>query len=145
MTNLQTAARTPAALNLAAWRDPVVEALGHRPGSPYVELVWLGVLGPSTTLCWARLARIAAVEETSTVDVVDLATSLGLGEGLGRNAPVSRALGRMVAFGAARRDGDTLAVRLALGDVSERQAARLSASARRAHAGLAHVHRGRAR
>ena len=28
---------TPARLNIVAWPDPVVEARGHNPGTPYVE------------------------------------------------------------------------------------------------------------
>jgi hypothetical protein len=67
------------------------------------------------------------------VDTTDLAVSLGLGESLARNAPISRTLGRMVAFGAAQRSGDTLAVRRALPDVPERMLGRLSYSARLAH------------
>src|SRR5215470_15811471 len=30
------------------WTDPVVDAVGHDPRSPYVEHFWLGILGPST-------------------------------------------------------------------------------------------------
>lgn len=124
---------TPDRLTIVAWPDPRTEARGHRPGSPYVEAVWLGILGPSTTLCWQRLARLATARESTAIDSVDLAVSLGLGESLGRNAPISRTLGRMVAFGAARRSGETLAVRRALPDVPERMSGRLSYTARLAH------------
>jgi hypothetical protein len=65
--------------------------------------------------------------------VTDLSVSLGLGENLGRNAIVSRTLARLVAFDAERRQGDTLAVRLALPDLPERRLPRLSRSARLAH------------
>ena len=124
---------TPVRLDIIAWADPVSEARGHKPGSPYVEAVWLGVLGPSTTLCWQRLARLAAARPATAIDTVDLAVSLGLGESLGRNAPISRTLGRLVAFGAAQRDGDVLAVRRALPDVPDRMTSRLSYTARLAH------------
>jgi hypothetical protein len=124
---------TPARITVIAWPDPVIEAHGHRPGSAYIEAVWLGRLGPSTTLAWQRMARIASAHRETVIDSVDLATSLGLGQGLGRNAPISRTLARMVAFGVAVRSGDTLAVRLALPDLPAHQAARLSASARIAH------------
>ena len=124
---------TPGRLTVVAWADPLTEVRGHKPGSPYVEAVWLGVLGPSTTLCWQRLSRLATALPASAVDAADLAVSLGLGESLGRNAPISRTLGRMVAFGAAERDGDTLAVRRALPDVPARMTARLSRTARLAH------------
>lgn len=129
----QQGIETPERLTVIAWRDPAVEARGHRPGSPYVELVWLGTLGPSTTLCWERLSRLAATGPGTQIDTVDLSRNLGLGDGLGRNAPVSRTLARMVAFGAAARTGDTLAVRLALADVPDRQLPRLSRSAQLAH------------
>jgi hypothetical protein len=131
---------TPARLNLIVWSDPVIEALGHRPGSPYIEAVWLGVLGPSTTWGWMRLARLAALRPASVVDVIDLSVSLGLGESLGRNASISRTLSRMAAFDAAHLVGDTIAVRLALPDIPERRLPRLSYSAR-----LAHERFGRAR
>ncbi len=124
---------TPPRLTVTAWTDPAVEACGHRPGSPYIEAVWLGILGPSTTWAWQRLARLAAVRPATVIDTADLAVSLGLGEGLAQNAPISRTLCRMVAFHAAERHGTTLAVRLALGDVSGRQLDRLARSARSAH------------
>ncbi|HLN06487.1 MAG TPA: hypothetical protein VK217_09425 [Acidimicrobiales bacterium] len=135
---LQTPTETPPVLMLVPFPDPVVERFGHRPGSPYVELVWLGILGPSTTFAWQRLARQAAAVSSSTLDVADLSVSLGLGEGLGRNAMVSRTLARLVAFDAARRQDDTLAVRLALPDLTERRLSRLSRSARLAHERFAH-------
>jgi hypothetical protein len=129
----QYLAPLPERLNLVPWRDPVVEAVGHGPDSPYVEAVWLGVLGPSTTLAWRRLARLAAARPEALVGTVDLAQSLGLGQGLDKNAPISRAVARMVAFGAADRTGATLAVRTALPDVPLQQRRRLSMSAQLAH------------
>lgn len=134
LSRSQSPTDTPAKLLLVGYPDPLVERLGHRPGSPYVELVWLGVLGPSTTLAWQRLARQVTIAGPGMVDVADLSLSLGLGDNLGRNATVSRTLARLTAFGAGRRCGDTLAVRLALPDVPQRSLARLSASALAAHA-----------
>lgn len=133
MTGPQANRATPPRLTVAAWPDPVIEAHGHRPGSPYVEAVWLGVLGPSATWAWQRLARLATVRAGVTIDSVDLATSLGLGDGLGANAVISRTLGRLVAFGVAQRSEEVIAVRTALPDLPARRAARLSASARLAH------------
>jgi hypothetical protein len=134
----QSPTETPPTLTLVRFPDPVVERLGHRPGSPYVEFVWLGVLGPSTTFAWQRLARQATAISSSNLDVADLSLSLGLGESLGRNAMVARTLARLVAFDAARRQGDTLAVRLALPDLPARRLDRLSHSARFAHERFAH-------
>lgn len=130
---VQVNLETPGRLNIVAWPDPLIEANGHKPGSAYVEAVWLGVLGPSTTLCWQRLSRLATARPATSIDTVDLAVSLGLSPHLGRNAPISRTLARMAAFGAAQRDGDTLAVRRALPDVPDRLAGRLSHTARLAH------------
>ena len=58
----QAPTETPPTLTLVRFSDPAVERFGHRPGSPYVEFVWLGILGPSTTFAWQRLARLAAVD-----------------------------------------------------------------------------------
>ncbi len=132
---------TPARMQLTALRDPLVETHGHRPGSTYLEHVYLGILGPSATWLWQRTARIATTRPSSTIDMVDLAASLGLGQGLGPNAAISRTLARLAWFDAARRAGDTLAVRLALPDVPVRRQARLSASARLAHQVLAAANR----
>ena len=134
----QVPTETPPSLTLVAFPDPVVERFGHRPGSPYVEFVWLGILGPSTTFAWQRLARQAAAMPSTKIDITDLSVSLGLGESLARNAVVSRTLARLVSFDAARRQGDTLAVRLALPDLPERRLTRLSYSARLAHERFAH-------
>ncbi len=134
----QAPTETPPTLTLVRFPDPVVERFGHRPGSPYVEFVWLGILGPSTTFAWQRLARQAAAIPSTKIDITDLSVSLGLGESLARNATMSRTLARLVAFDGARRQGDTLAVRLALPDVPERRLTRLSYSARLAHERFAH-------
>jgi hypothetical protein len=139
----QLALDTPPTLTVVPWPDPAVEARGHRPGSPYVEAVWLGVLGPSTTLCWQRLSRLATARPATAINTTDLAISIGLGEGLGKNAAISRTLGRMVAFGVALRSGDTLAVRRALPDVPERMTRRLSYTARLTHQHWAHTATGR--
>jgi hypothetical protein len=58
---------------------------------------------------------------------------LGLGKGLGRSAPISRTIGRLVAYDAIDRDGTTLAGHLALPDLPERVTRNLSYSARLAH------------
>ena len=123
----------PANLTVVAWPDPIIEPRGHKPGSPYVEAVWLGILGPATVLCWSRLSRIAEARPGTVVDTSDLAVSLGLSSALGRNAPMTRTLNRMVMFGAAETHGDTIAVRRALPDVPQRMVRRLSYTARLAH------------
>ena len=129
----QVALPTPERIVVVEWPGTGVPG-AHRPGTPYVHAVWLGVLGPSATLAWERLARQAAAAPGSEVGCADLARSFGLGDSLGHNAPLSRSLARLVAFGAASRPSQgSLAVRLGLPDVSARQLARLSRSANIAH------------
>lgn len=82
---------TPEHLRVVAYRDPRVEARGHRPGSPYIEAVYVGVLGPSATWLWQRLARTATLSPTTELDTLELAADLGLGQGLAANAPPPRA------------------------------------------------------
>ena len=128
-------AALPTTLTVTAWDDPLVEAHGFGPRSPYVEGVWGGVLGPSATLCYRRLGSlVAATGDAITVDVVDLAVSLGLGEGTGRNAMITKTLARLVAFDVARwlPDG-RYAVRRALAALPERRVRTLSASAQSFH------------
>ena len=137
--NRQVNLPTPAFMVVTALDDRVTDSLGHRPGSPYVEEVWLGVLGPTTTWAWLRLARVAEQSPGSALDMADLARSLGLSTGTGANAPISRTLGRLVVFGAAQRAGDTLVVRRALPDVPQRLLVTQAASARPAHERLAHT------
>jgi hypothetical protein len=130
----QESIETPPALTVMAWRDALVESRGHRSGSAYIETVWAGVLGPTATLLWSRLARLAAVRPAARIDRVDLARSLGLGDRLGPHGPLSRSLSRMVAFGAAiRSSAEVLMIRLALPDVPAHQLGRLSVSGRIAH------------
>ncbi len=75
---------TPGTLTVIAYRDDVIEQLGYGPGHQHIECVWLAILGLSVTWAWQRLARLAAAKagQPITVDAVDLAVSLGLGEGL---------------------------------------------------------------
>jgi hypothetical protein len=124
-------------MTVIALADPVVEGRGHRPGSAYIEHVWLSALGPASTWMWTRLARLAAARPSTLIDMPDLAASLGLGTELGPNSTISRTVVRVVWFDAARRAGDTLVVRTALADLPARRVARLPASARLAHQHLA--------
>ena len=66
-------------------------------------------------------------------DLVDLALGLGLGEGIGRNSIMARALRRLVQFGAAQWRGDALAVRRALAPLTAGQLGRLGYTARAMH------------
>jgi hypothetical protein len=114
--------------------DPLVEAHGFGPRSLYVEACWLPVLGPTATWLYRRLGTwVETSPEGVEIDLVDLAVSLGLGEGLGRHSLLAKGLGRLSRFDAARWQNDKLAVRRALAPLPERQTHRLSASAYQLH------------
>jgi hypothetical protein len=136
----QTNLPTPERMLVVALPDPRIEARGHRPGSPYIEHVWLSSLGPASTWLWTRLARVAASRPSTVIDMADLAASIGLGTELGAKSTISRTIARVVWFDVARRAGNTLAVRTALPDLPARRLARLPASARMAHRHLAKSH-----
>lgn len=68
------------------------------------------------------------------MDLRELSRSFGLGESLGKNAPLARSLRRMVQFGCARKVGEeTYVVRRALPYLSRGHLARLPQSVRDAH------------
>ena len=124
----------PPILEVIPWLDPIAEEAGFAPRSDYVEVCWGPVLGPSALFAYRRLGSWAIAEpEGLTVDTIDLATSLGLGEGLAKNGLFPRAVGRLVLFQAAKWWGDSLAVRRALPPVPEHMAGHLSWSALQAH------------
>ncbi len=137
----QASPPTPERMQVIALHNPAVEAKGHRPGSPYIEHVYVSYLGPSATWLWQRLARVATASSSTVVDMADLAASLGLGTNLGPNSAMSRTVNRLVLFDGARRAGNTLAVRLALPDMSANRLTRLPASVRIAHQHLGGSHR----
>jgi hypothetical protein len=125
----------PERLQVRPWPDPWREANGFAAHSAYVELVWSGRLGPTATLLYRRLGGLArACPEGASVDVVDLGAGLGVGRGEGRWSPLARSVGRLVLFGAARWEGDTLEVRRALPPVPAASLARLGPTAQRIHA-----------
>lgn len=124
---------TPATLVVAPLVDPVVESRGFRPTSRYVEVCWLPLLGPTSTWLYRRLAQAVEDADEATFDATDLAASLGLGRGLGRQAPLSRSLRRLVGAGAARCSGRRLLIRRALAPLTATQASQLTPSARRFH------------
>ncbi len=128
----------PLHLIVRPWDDPVVEACGHPIDGRYVELFWLGILGPTATWLLRRLA--AGLEEYPQgyeLDLVQTAASLGLTLVPGRHGPFSRALERCVRFGMAYRgrEGgyDALAVRRKAPPLAARQVERLPSTLRIAH------------
>jgi hypothetical protein len=109
------------------WTDPVADPHGVHPCSRYVELYWLGVIGPSTTWLLRRLSYgLEMHPDGFDLHLADTARSLGLGERMGKNSPFRRALQRLCTFELARPHGPGgLAVRLHIPPLPLRHLSRL--------------------
>lgn len=123
-------------LTVRPWPDPVIDEVGHRVHSAYVERFWLGLLGPSSTWLLRRLvARLDESPEGYELDLALTATELGLGARSGRHSPFIRSIERCCRFGVAHRvDDATLRVRRKLPPLTRIQVARLPAALQAAHA-----------
>lgn len=132
----------PAVLRVVPWPDPVIDRLGFPPHSPYSELVWLPTLGPASTLAYRRLAGLLQQHpEGFDLDVADFARAMGLGTGVGRDAPVSRTLRRLALFElAVFHDDSTYAVRRRIPPAPGRHLRRLSPQLQRIHIALTAGH-----
>ena len=122
-------------LPVRPWPDDVIDTLGHDPRSTYVELFWLGILGPSTTWLLRRMAT--SLDESPDgfdLDLPGTAAALGLGSKGGRHSPFMRALARCCQFdlAMARPDG-ALAVRRKVPPLNRRQVLRLPPDLAAAH------------
>src|SRR3954453_7514466 len=124
-------------MTVVPWPDPVIDAVGHHPCSPYVENFWLGVLGPSTTFL---LRHVVTSLEACGDDGFDLplavtARRLGLGDKGGRHGPFLRSIARLVQFELAELTdgGSTLAVRRRVPPLNRRQVVRLPELLQAAH------------
>jgi hypothetical protein len=123
----------PLQLRVVALADPVVEAVGFAVHDVYVELLWLPVIGPSTTWLVRRLGWwVEACPDGVTVQLAELAGWLGIGSSVGPSSTVQRSLRRLVRFGLASWQGQ-LAVRTMLPPLSERHLSRLSPALQEAH------------
>jgi hypothetical protein len=122
-------------LRIVGWPDQVIDRLGYDPRSLYVELFWLGILGPTSTWLLRRLA--AGLDERPQgfdlqVDV--MARALGLGGRSGRHSPFQRALARCEKFELARRpESTTFAVRRRIPPLSRRHLMRLPLTVQESH------------
>lgn len=122
-------------LVVEALPDPVVEAMGHDPRSAYAHDYWLPILGPSALAVIRKLIeRLEADGERTTVDVAELAASVGLGSHAApsRNSRIVATLNRLCQFGLAEAHSGpgeiTLyRVRTAWAPITRRQAERLPA------------------
>jgi hypothetical protein len=125
----------PTTLDVVPWIDQVLLHQGHDPRSDYVERFWLPILGPSTTWLLRRVARgFDDMPSGFRINLADTARALGLGEGTGRNAMITRSIDRACQFGMAQRHGyDRLSVRTHLPPLTRRQLTRLPLAVRNAH------------
>ena len=99
----------------------------------YVEMLWLPVIGPSTTWLLRRLSGwTLACPEGLTVVLPELSESLGLGWSSGSGSSVQRSMRRLIMFGLARWT-DALDVATMVPAISERHLARMSPALVRAH------------
>jgi len=124
-------------LRVVPWADPIADPHGVHPCSRYVELYWLGILGPSTT--WL-LRRVSYGLEISSdgfdLHLAETARSLGLGDRMGKNSPFRRALARLSTFELARSHGTGgLAVRTRIPPLPLRHLHRLPESLQQSHRG----------
>jgi hypothetical protein len=103
----------------------------HDPDDPYVEDVWLPVLGPAAYVVW--LARQAARPGHETVSIPRLAAAAGLGRPLGNQSPIRRALRRLERIGLVHLDGERILVRPQLPYVTGRQLALLDPDTQAIH------------
>ncbi len=122
-------------LRIVPWEDPVADPHGVPAGSRYVELYWLGILGPSATWLLRRLSYGLELHDRGfDLDLAETARSLGLGDRMGKNAPFRRALVRLCTFELARPHGPGgLAVRTRIPPLPLRHVARLPGSLQQSH------------
>ncbi len=126
---------SPGQLRIVPWVDPVADPHGVHPCSRYVELYWLGVIGPSTTWLLRRLSYGLEVNPDGfDLDLNETARSLGLGDRMGKNSPFRRALQRLATFELARSHGPTgMAVRTHIPPLPLRHLSRLPESLQISH------------
>ncbi len=116
------------------WADPLAEKFGFPVNSIYTETIMLPILGPSACWCLRRLsAWVSAGPRGVEVDARRLARDLGLGDGLGRHAAITRTLRRLCHFEMAAWAHDVLMVRTAVAPLPERQLTQLSPELAQVH------------
>lgn len=103
--------------------------LMHRVDSYYVEQFYLPVLGPTATWLLRRLhARLVDNHDLDVeLDLVDLASDMGMSFRPGINNAFAKALHRLVMFGCAHQTRDGFAIRAELFTLTSRQLRRLTA------------------
>jgi len=126
-------------ISIRPWVDPVVDQNGYDPRSRYVEIFWLGILGPTAT--WLTRRLVAGLEKSPDgyeLDLTVTAKAMGLSYSSGRSSPFSKALQRCVMFGLAHPIERGLAVRRRVPQVSYRHLQRMPEEVRADHANWTH-------
>jgi hypothetical protein len=119
-----------AQLTVLANRRPSTISSPSFPGDgPYAIEVWLGILGPTATLLYARLCRVLATADAAIVEITELASALGIGE-----MALRRSIQRLIEFRLLEWDGAELSVSTRIPVVSHRMLETLTSPARRFHA-----------
>ena len=117
------------------WNDPVVEAVGYDARSVYVELFWLGILGPTSTWLLRRLVTgLDAYPDGYELDLAETANALGLSLTAGVHSPFGKALNRCIMFGMAHETSRGIAVRRQIPPLALRQLRKLPPHLQVAHA-----------
>lgn len=123
----------PAEVTVRAWnveRAGVTFPVQHQ----YVEMLWLPVIGPSSTWLLRRLSGWSlACPDGLRVVLPELSESLGLGWSAGPNSSLQRSMRRLMMFGLARWADGRFEVATLVPAISERQLTRLSSGLVRAH------------
>ena len=111
-----------------------------RPGSRYVERLWLPLLGPTSTALLRVLAEELDEKGSGTiVEASRLARGLGLGAGTGVESALSRAIRRLERFRLVKAEGDVLRVRTEVPPLSDHDVSRLPDDLRTIHQRLTHA------
>jgi len=117
--------------------NPGVARAGFGLSDPYLEACWAPVVGPSSTLLLRQCPERWKDGVPARVEAADLARSIGLGRGTGRNSPLTRTLERLERFGFLHRVSVTeVAVYTEVPPVSGRQLDHLPAWNRSRHEDL---------
>lgn len=136
---MRPAGAVPSAhLTVLPWVDPIVDDVGFDPRSRYVELFWLGVLGPTATWLIRRLAAgLGESPDGYELDLHHTARAMGLTYNPARSSPFTKAIQRCVMFGLAhpvdRSLGEGLAVRRRIPHVTLRHLQRMPETLQAAH------------
>ena len=121
--------------------NPKVQRVGFELHDTYVELVYAGVIGPTSVMLLRRLPVLWREREPALVDLRELGLSLGLGASTAPSGHTWRTIQRLVRFGMAHwLPGDELGVRTQVAPLHLRQLGRLPEWTREVHDRLLGAH-----